>query len=141
MNSGKIVLDSYALIAYFEDEPGAEKVAQLLVKAELGEIALLMSIVNWGEVYYILYRSKGERAAEESKLVMDQLPITLIEVGKSLTYQAAILKAKYAVAFGDCFAAALALVNESQVLTGDPEFKRMETEVTVNWIKDTPEYN
>ena len=96
-------------------------------------------MVNWGEVYYILYRSKGEHTAEESKLVMDQLPITLVEAGKSLTYQAARLKAKYAVAFGDCFAAALAIVNESQVLTGDPEFERMEREVTVSWIKDTPD--
>jgi len=139
MKSMKIVLDSYALIAYFEDEPGAEKVAQLLAQAELGEIALLMSIVNWGEVYYILYRSKGEYAAEESILVMDQLPITLVEVDKLLTYQAARLKAKYAVAFGDCFAAALAVVNESRVLTGDPEFQRMETEVAVSWIKDATE--
>jgi len=136
MNSGKIVLDSYALIAYFEDEPGAEKVRQLLIQAESGKIALLMSVVNWGEVYYILYRSKGERSAEESKLVIEQLPITLVEANKSLTYQAARLKAKYLVAFGDCFAAALAIVNKSQVLTGDPEFKKLEREASINWIKE-----
>ena len=136
MNSGKIVLDSYALIAYFEDEPGVEKVGQLLVQAESSKIVLLMSMVNWGEVYYILYRSKGERIAEESKLIIDQLPITLVEVGRSLTYQAARLKAKYAVAFGDCFAAALAIVNRGQVLTGDPEFERLEREVSVSWIRD-----
>lgn len=136
MNSAKIVLDSYALIAYFEDETGAEKVRQLLAQAEQGKIALLMSIVNWGEVYYILYRSKGERIAEESKLVMEQLPVTFIEANKSLTYQAARLKAKYAVAFGDCFAAALAIVNKSQVVTGDPEFEKLERELSVSWIKD-----
>lgn len=134
MNSGKMVLDSYALIAYFEDEPGAEKVEQLLLEAESGKTALLMSVVNWGEVYYILYRSKGEQAAEEAKLVMEQLPITLVEADKSLTYQAARLKAKYAVAWGDCFAAALAMVNKSQVLTGDPEFEKLERESSVSWI-------
>ncbi|MDY6892835.1 MAG: type II toxin-antitoxin system VapC family toxin [Chloroflexota bacterium] len=134
MSTSKKVLDSYALIAYFEDEPGAEQVKQLLIQAESGKTMLLMSMVNWGEVYYILYRSKGERIAEESKLVMDQLPITLVEADKPLTYQAARLKAKHAIAFGDCFAAALAMIHESQVVTGDPEFRRMESEVAVSWL-------
>ena len=136
MSSSKVVLDSYALIAYFEGEPGAEQVKHLLVQAESGNTMLLMSMVNWGEVYYILYRSKGERIAEESKLVMDQLPVTLVEADKSLTCLAARLKAKYAVAFGDCFAAALAIVHGGQVVTGDPEFKRMEKDVAVNWLKN-----
>jgi ribonuclease VapC len=137
MNSDKFVLDSYALIAYFEGEIGAEKVKGLLRKAESGKLSLLMSMVNWGEVYYILYRSKGEHTAEEGKLVMDQLPITLVEVNKPVTYQAARLKAKYAVAFGDCFAAALAIVNKSQVVTGDPEFEKLERELSISWIKDS----
>jgi len=136
MNSEKLILDSYALIDYFEDEPGADKVTQLLAQAESGKIAFLMSMVNWGEVYYILYRSKGERSAEESKLVIDQLPITLVEVSRSLTYYAARLKAKYAVAFGDCFTAALAMINRSQVVTGDPQFERLEREISINWIKE-----
>jgi ribonuclease VapC len=134
MNSPKIVLDSYALVAYFEDEPAAEKVEQVLRQAESGKLRLLMSLVNWGEVYYILHRSKGENVAEDSKLIMEQLPITLMDIDKSVTYQAAKLKAGHAIAFGDCFAAALAIINGSQVLTGDPEFKKLEKEVAVEWI-------
>ncbi|MFQ6066433.1 MAG: type II toxin-antitoxin system VapC family toxin [bacterium] len=135
MNSEKIVLDSYAMIAYFENEAGAKKVEELLWQAELGRRLLLMSIVNWGEVYYALYRSKGKHKAEESILIIDQLPISLVNVDRSITYQAARLKARYAVALGDCFAAALAILNKSQILTGDPEFKNLEREVGISWLK------
>jgi len=135
MSSEKIVLDSYAVIAYFENEVGAKKVEELLWQAELGKRLLLMSIINWGEVYYALYRSKGESKAEESILTMDQLPISLVNVDRSTTYQAARLKARYSVALGDCFAAALAIANKSQVLTGDPEFKNLKGEVSISWLK------
>ncbi|MEW6097320.1 MAG: type II toxin-antitoxin system VapC family toxin [bacterium] len=93
-----------------------------------------MSIVNWGEVYYSLYRSKGESKAEESLLILDQLPITLVLADKFQTYQASKLKAKYSVAFADCFASALALQNQSKILTGDPEFKKLEGEVEIEWL-------
>jgi len=135
MKPGKIVLDSYALIAYFEDESSADQVKELLQQAEEREKSLLMNIVNWGEVYYALSRSKGESKAEESILIIDQLPITLIEINRAVAYQAAKLKARYAVAFGDCFAAALAMVNQGQVLTGDPEFKNLEKDVSVIWLR------
>ncbi|MCK4418536.1 type II toxin-antitoxin system VapC family toxin [Candidatus Aerophobetes bacterium] len=135
MKPGKIVLDSYALIAYFEDESSADQVKDLLQQAEEREKSLLMSIVNWGEVYYALSRSKGESKAEESILIIDQLPVTLIEINRAIAYQAARLKARYAVAFGDCFAAALAMVNQGQVLTGDPEFKNLEKDVSVIWLR------
>ena len=135
MKPGKIVLDSYALIAYFEDESSADQVKELLQQAEERGKSLLMSTVNWGEVYYALSRSKGESKAEESILIIDQLPITLMEINRTIAYQAAKLKARYAVAFGDCFAAALAIVNQGQVLTGDPEFKNLEKDVSVNWLR------
>jgi len=135
VKSGKIVLDSYALIAYLENESSADQVKELLLQAEASGKSLLMSIVNWGEVYYALSRSKGEPKAEEGVLIIDQLPITLIEINRAVAYQAARLKARYAVAFGDCFAAALAMVNQGRVLTGDPEFKNLEKEVSVIWLR------
>ena len=131
----KIVLDSYALIAYFEGEAGAEKVKELLRQGESGKTALLMSIVNWCEVYYIQYRLRGKHRADETVLIMDQLPITFVNVDRTIAHQAAKLKARYAVAFGDCFAAALAIINQSRVLTGDPQFKRLAKEVDIDWLE------
>jgi len=41
-----IVLDSWAIIAYLENEPGAENVADIIADAHEQQIPLLMSVVN-----------------------------------------------------------------------------------------------
>ena len=130
-----LVLDSYALLSYFEDEPGAEKVQRLLEQAEKGKVALHMSIVNWGEVYYSLRRSKGVEKAEDSLLIIEQLPIRLVEVGKDLMYEVARLKAHHPIALVDCFAAALAIERRCPVITGDKEFEKLGNLLTVEWLK------
>ena len=128
------VLDSYALIAYFEDEAGAGKVEKILRDAENIRINLLLNVINWGEVYYSIYRSKGEEKAEESILIIEQLPIEVVDVSKDFIYQAARLKANHAVALGDCMAAALALKFNCSVITGDKEFKKFKEKVKIEWI-------
>jgi len=129
------VLDSYALMAFFEDEPGAVKVEQLLTQAENNNAALVMSVVNWGEVYYSLYRSKGQEQAEEAILIIEQLPIKLVDVDKNLMYLAAKLKANHAIALGDCIAAALAINTNYAVVTGDKEFKQLGKQVKLEWLQ------
>jgi ribonuclease VapC len=122
-------------MAYFEDEPGAEKVEWILEQAEKGKTNLLMSVINWGEVYYSIYRSKGEEKAEDSLLIVEQLPIKLIEVDRGLMYQAARLKANHSIALGDCLASALAINMSYSVVTGDKEFKKLGDRVKIEWIK------
>lgn len=128
-----LVLDSFALIAYFEDEPAAGQVERALEQA-LRASRLKLTLVNWGEVYYSMHRTKGEDRAEECLLVMDELPIDLIPATREMTYEAARIKAKYRIAFGDCFAAALALQTQCPVLTGDREFKKLEKLVEIQWL-------
>ncbi len=130
----RLILDSYALLAFFEDELGADKVQELLEQAKKGKLDIFMSIVNWGEVYYCLRRSKGIQKAEESLLTIDQLPISLVEVDKGHMYQVAQLKAKHSIALGDCFAAALAIENRCPVITGDREFEKLGNLMTVEWL-------
>ena len=128
------VLDSYALIAYFEDEAGAGKVEKILREAENRGVKLLLNVINWGEVYYSIYRSKGEERAEESILIIEQLPIDVVDMNKDFIYQAARLKAHHAVALGDCMAAALALKFDCSVVTGDKEFKKFKEKIRIEWI-------
>lgn len=128
------VLDSYALIAYLEDEPGAEAVERHLREAERGKADLLLSRINWAEVYYSVYRAKGEAKAEECLVVMEQLPIEVIEAGAGMAYDAARLKANHSIALGDCFAAALAISKSYPVLTGDKEFRKLGKKIAVEWL-------
>ncbi len=69
------VLDSFALLAYFGNEPGAETVEQLLGQAQNQTVTLHLSLVNLGEVYYITQRERGRDTAIATLALIDQLPI------------------------------------------------------------------
>jgi len=128
------VLDSYALIAHFEDEAGGEKVRSILKSAQEGKTKLYLSVINFGEIYYNTLRERGIEKANETKLIIEQLPVMIIDADKTLTIEAAKLKALYPVAYADCFAAALGVMKKAKVVTGDPEFKKFIKSVKLEWI-------
>jgi predicted nucleic acid-binding protein len=131
------VLDSWALIAFFEDEPAAEAVEKLLAQAAAEKHKLLLSVVNWGEIYYNTMREISQEAAEQTAREIAALPIEIVGVGDDLhlAKQAAIYKATHKMAYADCFAAALAKSKNAELLTGDPEFKSLEKEIKLVWLK------
>ena len=131
------VLDSWALIAFFEDEPAAEQVEKLLSQAADEKHQLLLCAVNWGEIYYNTLREVSLEAAEQKAQEIASLPIDLIGVSDDLTLarQAAIFKATRKLAYADCFAAALAKLRNAELVTGDPEFKEVEKEIKINWLQ------
>ena len=107
------VFDSYTMIAFFEDEPGAEQVAHILDLLVHKEAQASMSIINWGEIYYSTMRVQGIEQAEKAIKQVSKYPIRLVVADKSLTVEAARLKGKYKIAYADCFAAALSEVQSS----------------------------
>jgi len=131
------VLDSWALIAFFEDEPAAEDVEKLLQQAADEKHKLLMSVVNWGEVYYNTMREVSQEAAEQKAQEIAALPIEIIGVSDDLTLakQAAIFKARHKMSYADCFAAALAKQKNAELITGDSEFKAVEKEIKIQWLQ------
>jgi predicted nucleic acid-binding protein len=130
----RYLLDSYAVIAYFEDEPGADRVARVLRELIQGKAKGFMSVVNWGEVYYNTMREQGVAEAEKVILQLDKFPIQLVEVNKDLAYEAAKLKGKYRIAYADCFAVALSMKLNASLVTGDSEFKKLKERISIHWI-------
>ena len=130
----RYVIDSYAMIAYFEDEPGADRVAQILRQLVQGKAKGYMSVVNWGEVYYNTMREEGVTEAEKVILQLDRFPIQIVDVNKDLAYEAAKLKGKYRIAYADCFAVALSVRLNASLVTGDPEFKKLRERISIQWI-------
>jgi ribonuclease VapC len=128
------VLDSYSLIAYIENEDGAEKMIEVFRVARDSGRTLFLSVVNWGEVYYITLREAGRERAEAVAQLISTLPIQIISVDLELTKQAAEFKAIKKMSYGDCFAAALAKLRKAELVTGDEEFKQVEGEVKILWI-------
>ena len=130
------VLDSWALLAFFEDEPAAEEVEKLLAEADHGTHTLLLSVVNWGEVYYSTMRKVSQKAAEQKATEIAVLPIELVPVEADLylVRQAAIYKASGKLAYADAFAAALAKLRNAELVTGDHDFKAVEGEIKIWWL-------
>jgi predicted nucleic acid-binding protein len=130
------ILDSWALIAFLEDEPAADEVEKLLQQAADERHKLLLSVVNWGEVYYNTMREVSQEAAEQKVQEIASLPIDLVGVGDDLALvrQAAIFKASHKMSYADCFAAALAKLRNAELVTGAPEFKAVEKEIKIAWL-------
>ena len=128
------VLDASALTAYFEKEPGYEKVQKLLTEAALGDRKLLLSAVNWGEVYYVTHRTHGASQANQIAEVIETFPIELVNVDVDIAKQAALFKVSHKLPYADCFAAALAKTHKATLITTDKDFKLLEGEIKVHWL-------
>ena len=128
------VLDSYSLIAYFDGEAGAEKMVEIIRSARDSGRSLLLSVINWGEVYYITLRESGRDRAEELVHLISTLPIEIIPADWELTKQAAEFKARLKMSYADCFAAALAKARRAELVTGDAEFRQLQEEIKILWI-------
>lgn len=130
----RFVLDSFALLAYLQDESGADDVRAVLQWAAERRAEVWMPVVNLGEALYIIEREQSLQAAQKALAAVDQLPIELAIADRGLTLAAAHVKAQRSVSYADAFVVALAREHEATVLTGDPELRRVEDLVTVQWL-------
>ena len=94
-----------------------------------------MTIVNVGEVLYVTERHRGPNAARAVIALMDSLAIRVIDAGRELTFGAAHINANHALSYADAFAAALARRLGATLITGDPEFRCVESLVRVRWLE------
>jgi predicted nucleic acid-binding protein len=123
-----IVFDSYALIAFFRQEPGYELVRELLVKIAADETEGYITTINIGEVYYMICRKSSQKNAEVALDALLKFPLQIIEADLKLTLEAAKLKAKYPLSYADAFAAALTILKKATLITGDDEFESLKNE-------------
>jgi len=128
------VLDTYSLIAYFEGEAGKDKMIEIFRAARDSGRLLLLSVVNWGEVFYITLREAGRERADHVARLISTLPIEIISADLDLTKQAAEFKGTRKMSYADCFAAALAKLRKAELVTGDKEFRQVERDVRILWL-------
>ncbi len=129
------VLDSFALLAYFRDEPGAETMENLLVTAGKKDTPLHMTDVNYAEVKYAVLKKDGAAAWEQAAKILQGLPIDFHSTSRALADTAADFKARFQMSLADAFAAALTKEKKADLVTGDPEFKPLEKEIKIHWLK------
>jgi uncharacterized protein len=127
------VLDAWAVIAYLEDEPSASQIADLIASAHEESIPVFMTVVNVGEVWYIIAREVSEEEANNSVKELHDLRIQFVDVDWELTQEAARFKSQHKMSYADCYAAALAKVKKADLVTGDKEFKPLEEQIKIQW--------
>ena len=126
----KRVFDSFALLAYLKREKGSDRIMGYLYSDEV-----IVNAVNLGEVFYILARSHGiEKARYFVATILPSLPLACVTNGCEDVLEAARIKAEYSLSYADCFAVATALKEDAPVVTGDPEFKKIEEIIKVDWV-------
>jgi predicted nucleic acid-binding protein len=128
------VLDSFALLALLGGEQGKARVKEILTECEQGEAQAFFSLINLGEVLYLIEREQGELKAHLALAAIDSLPVTLVPATRETVLAAAHIKARHRLSYADAYAVTAALQHQAILVTGDPEFKAVEKLVTVDWL-------
>jgi len=128
----KRVLDSYALLAYLKKEDKYERIKGLLSSKDT---VLFMNEINIGECFYILARERTiDKAEYFIHSVLPNLPISKISNTFQDIIEAARIKAKHPLSYADCFVIQTSLRENAPLITGDPEFKKADKLVQIEWL-------
>jgi predicted nucleic acid-binding protein len=110
---------------YLGNRPGARRVDLLFREAQRNRSPISMSAVNWGEVFYSLWKQDGEAEAQRLNGEIGELPLAILEVDRARATRAAEIKATHGLGYADSFAAALAVELSAVLVSADPEFAKM----------------
>jgi predicted nucleic acid-binding protein len=129
------VFDASALFAFLRGRPGAPKVNEILKEATRGRARVLMSAVNYGEVYGKILRDTGPEQALTAVHAVTPLPIEVLDASTRSAFRAADAKAKYKLYYVDAFGAALAIEHKATLVTSDSDFRKLGRSFPVVWLK------
>jgi len=116
------VLDSWAIIGWLQgEEPARTKVRELLEQASRGAAKVSISLINVGEVFYLIAKRHGAAPAERFLADVAMMPIQSLQPDRKLILSAARLKSRYPISYADAFAAETARDQNANLVTGDPE--------------------
>ncbi len=135
MPAPPVVFDSHALLKLLRDESGAEEVEKILTEAARRDEPVHMTEVNYAEIQYIVRRKDGEATWQTVARELVAAPIQFHVADRVLADRAADFKTRFKISMADAFAAALAKEQNAELVTGDPEFKPLEKEIDISWLK------
>jgi predicted nucleic acid-binding protein len=134
MPKSTYIFDSHALLKFFQKEKGYEKIIRLLEEIRKTGAQKYINAINLGEIIYSTKKEFGDQKKVEVLANIERLNFTIIPVPNKLIFQAAEFKAQYSISYADCFILASALEYNAVVVTGDPEFKKVQHLLEVFWV-------
>jgi len=129
-----LVFDSWAILAYVQAEPGGAQVKSLLLETTEVRRPLWISSINLGEVWYSLARRNSPVYASRQLAELAQIGLERVDVDWPMVLQAADYKSRHKISYADAFAAALAKQRNAELVTGDREFRALDSEIKIHWV-------
>jgi predicted nucleic acid-binding protein len=128
------VLDASAVLSFLTGETGANRIERLTREADRLRTPMLVSVVNWGEVFYLSWQRYGEQSARDALGDLSRLPIRVVPVDLPQSLKAGELKALHKIPYVDCLAAALAILQQATLVTSDRDFEKLGRHFPILWI-------
>jgi len=119
----RYLLDTSALLALRDNEPGADRVDDLLQAAATGGATCLACFITQMEVLYRVWKDEGEAAGRNAHAGCLALPIEWVHESAALLQRAAAIKACHPLSLADAWIAAAALESKAILVHKDPEFE------------------
>ena len=120
------VLDANALTKFLLKTAGHDLVAQVLQESALHRIPVLMSAINWGEVWYSLAKQIGTSDTERLlNGLPEKLGVVVVPADTEVAVRAARLKNKLQIPYADAFAADLTGTQNVLVTADVKDFQRV----------------
>ena len=132
--SRNYVLDANAILDLAENGPGSDRVEQLMSSALRDGNPLLISVINWGEVFYVSWQRRGEEVARRTMAALSRLPIQTMAVEIAQASKAAEIKALHKIPYVDCLAASLAEIRHATLVTSDLDFQKLGRRIPILWL-------
>ncbi|MBI5823230.1 MAG: type II toxin-antitoxin system VapC family toxin [Chloroflexi bacterium] len=129
------ILDAFAVMAYIQGEPSAQRVKKILQDAKQNKCHVYISIINVGEILYNVERNKGMASAQDILTLLQGLPIEILPADNQTVLAAAHIKANYPISYADAFVVVAAQKINGIIMTGDPEFEEVTELAQIEWLK------
>ena len=117
------LLDTSALLTLRDNEPGAQRVAEVLHLTKQGKAKCYGCFMSLMQVLYRVWRDESKQASQLAYQQCLALPIEWLHSNDALLTKAAEFKALHPLSLDDAWIAACALKHGAILVHKDPEFK------------------
>ena len=129
-----LIFDSHALLKFFQQETGAASVEKWLRIAQRRRWGKYLCAINLGEIIYMTKRQFGDQQKIAVLAHIHRLKFIILPVANELIFEAAEYKAEYSISYADCFVLACAVRHAATIVTGDPEFRKVNHLAKIHWV-------
>lgn len=129
------VLDASAILAMLFGEPAMDEVRALFHRANAADRPLLITAINWAEVLYRVENRQGAAGLAKARQMPVHGPLEVVPTDLEQAEIAAAYKVSGQLGLADAFCAALAKLRNTELVTVDRDFKTVEKEIKITWLK------